>query len=112
MYVGVCRLTLVAPGTRSLKEKRSVLRRIKDRTASKFRVSIAEVDLQDVLPKMVIGFAVVSSSGELAEGLLDGIIGFIANIGVAQIIGDERDVFLFDGGDFSQVDEWVSGKYE
>ena len=112
MYVGVCRLTLVAPGTRSLKEKRSVLRRIKDRTASKFRVSVAEVDLQDVLQKIVVGFAVVSASGELAESLVDGIIRFIDSIGVAQIIGDDRDVFQFEDGDFSQIDEWVSGKYE
>ena len=112
MYVGVCRLTLVAPGTRSRKEKRSILRRIKDRTASRYRVSVAEVDLQEVLSKMVIGFAVVSSSGELAESLLEGIIGFIAGIGVAQIIGDDREVFRFEDGDFSAVDEWVSGKYE
>jgi len=112
MYVGVCRLTLVAPGTRSLKEKRSVLRRIKDRTANKFRVSIAEVDLQDVWQKAVVGFSVVSASGGLAEALLDGIVKFIANLGVAQIIGDDREVFQFEDGDFSSVDEWVSGKYD
>jgi uncharacterized protein YlxP (DUF503 family) len=112
MYVGVCRLTLVAPGTRSLKEKRSWLRRIKDRTASKFRVSVAEVDLQDVWQKAVIGYAVVSGSRPVAESLLDSILGFIESMGVAQIIGDDREVFRFEDGDFGAVDEWVSGKYE
>ena len=43
MVVGVCRVTLMVPESHSLKEKRMVLRRIKDRVANKFNCAIAEV---------------------------------------------------------------------
>ena len=43
MIVGLCRLTLLVPESHSLKDKRMVLRSIKDRTRRKFNVAIAEV---------------------------------------------------------------------
>ena len=44
MVVGVLRLTLYISESHSLKEKRAVLRKIKDRVRNEFNVSIAECD--------------------------------------------------------------------
>jgi len=44
MRVGVTRISLEALGSQSLKDKRSVLKGIKDRIRSRFNVSISEVD--------------------------------------------------------------------
>ncbi|MGH7473518.1 MAG: DUF503 domain-containing protein, partial [Candidatus Methylomirabilales bacterium] len=42
MVVGTCQLELRMPHTSSLKEKRQILRSIKDRVRNRFNVSIAE----------------------------------------------------------------------
>ena len=48
MVVGVCRISLQLEDCQSLKDKRSVLRRIKDRVNQKWSCAIAEVgDLED-----------------------------------------------------------------
>ena len=49
MVVGVCKVTLMVPESHSLKEKRMVLRRVKDRVANKFNCAIAEVGDQDAM---------------------------------------------------------------
>ncbi len=62
MVVGVIRTELHIHGCGSLKEKRAVLRRIKDRTRSRHNISVAEVDFQDKHQRAALGFAAVSHS--------------------------------------------------
>ncbi len=71
MHVGVMRLSLHVPHARSLKDKRSVVRRFRDRVRSRFDVSIAEVDAQDLLQRAVFGVSVVSSDHAVCERLLE-----------------------------------------
>ena len=47
MFVGVARVTLLIPGALSLKDKRSVLRRLKDRMRDRFACAIAEIGSHD-----------------------------------------------------------------
>lgn len=70
MFVGVLRLTFHLPEARSLKEKRSPVRRFKDRVRSRFDVSIAEVALQDKHQRAVFGVAVVSSDAAVCDSVL------------------------------------------
>jgi uncharacterized protein YlxP (DUF503 family) len=70
MHVGVLRLTFHVPAARSLKEKRSAVRRFKDRIRSRFEVSVAEVDAQDLLQRAVFGVCVVSSEAEVCDSVL------------------------------------------
>ena len=60
MHVGVLRISLHIPHARSLKEKRSVVRRFRDRVRARFEVSIAEVDAQDLLQRAVFGVSVAT----------------------------------------------------
>lgn len=71
MFVGVLRLTFHVPHARSLKDKRSVVRRFRDRVRAKFDVSIAEVDAQDLHQKAVFGVAVVSSDAAVCDSVLE-----------------------------------------
>ena len=71
MHVGVMRLTFHIPHARSLKEKRAVVRRFRDRVRARFDVSIAEVDAQDAHQRAVFGVAVVSSDASLCDKLLE-----------------------------------------
>jgi len=70
VYVGVLRLTFHVPHARSLKEKRSVVRRFRDRVRSRFDVSIAEVGAQDLLQRAVFGVSVVSGDAKVCDSVL------------------------------------------
>ena len=55
MTVAIARVTLVLAAARSLKDKRSVVKRLKDLVRQKFNVSIAEVDAHDNWQRAVLG---------------------------------------------------------
>ncbi len=86
MKVGVARLALKIPNSQSLKAKRKVLRSILDKTRSRFKVSIAEVDKQDKWQLSIIGFAYVSAEGKHADEVVQKVIHFIEGLNVAYII--------------------------
>jgi uncharacterized protein YlxP (DUF503 family) len=70
MFVGVLRLTFHVPHARSLKEKRRVVRKFRDRVRARFDVSIAEVASQDKLQRAVFGVSVVSSDARVCDSVL------------------------------------------
>ena len=105
MVVGVCRITLMVPESHSLKEKRMVLRRIKDRTRLKFNVAIAEVGDQDAWQSAQIGFAVVANEQGFVASMVDKIAKFIEDLGIAKVMDDEKDYVNYGDGEMS-ADAW------
>ena len=93
MTVGIARLTLYIPDSHSLKEKRMVLRRVKDRTRGKFNVAVAEVEDNDVWQRAVLGLAVVGNEGRFVESALDEVIRFVE--GQAEVTNTEREIQNF-----------------
>ena len=77
MVVGVCQMSLSLPGVNALKAKRSIVRRLLDRTSNRFNVAAAEVDQQDTHRIAVLGFAVVSGDRRHANSMLESITGFV-----------------------------------
>lgn len=61
MLVGVCTLELRLPQANSLKDKRRVIKSIRDRVRSRYNVSIAEVDRQDNHKFAILALAMVSN---------------------------------------------------
>jgi len=88
--VGIARLTFYLPDSHSLKEKRMVLRRVKDRTRQKFNVAIAEVEDNDVWQRAVVGLAVVGNERRFVESALDEVIRFVR--GEAEVTNAEREL--------------------
>ena len=70
MAVGILRITLYLPDSRSLKDKRRVLRSVKDRLRGQFNVSVAEIDDLDLWQKATIAVALVSKDVRHADMLL------------------------------------------
>jgi uncharacterized protein YlxP (DUF503 family) len=58
------------PDSQSLKDKRQIIRSVKDKMQKKFHISAAEVDLQDSLTFAQIGGALVSNSQTYGETVL------------------------------------------
>ena len=92
MHVGVCIIHLRLASSHSLKEKRRIIKSIKDRVKSKFNVSIAEVDALDNWQWAVIGVACISNDSGFANSVLSNVVDFIENIRVAELIDYEIEI--------------------
>jgi uncharacterized protein len=93
MTVGIARLTLFLPEAHSLKEKRMVLRRVKDRAQQKFNLAIAEVGENDLWQRVVLGVAVIGGERRFVESALDEVVRFVRN--EAEVINVEREIQTF-----------------
>ena len=70
MSVGVLVIEILVYASSSLKEKRFVLRSIKDRLKKKFNVAISEIDYQDKWQRSKIGIVTISNQqGHVQESL-------------------------------------------
>lgn len=87
MVIGVLKLTLHIPESGSLKDKRRVLRSLKDRLRNKFNVSVAEVDDHDLWQKATVAVALVASDRRHADEILQKILNTVESWGLAEIIG-------------------------
>ncbi len=79
MNVGVCQVKLRLPENLSLKGKRQVLKSITSRVGSKFNVSVAEVDDQDLWQLATIGIWCVSNDKRHTNEVLSKIVEFITD---------------------------------
>jgi hypothetical protein len=71
VFVGVLTLVFHVPHARSLKDKRAVVRKFRDRVRARFDVAIAEVASQDLLQRAVFGVAVVSAEASVCDSVLE-----------------------------------------
>jgi hypothetical protein len=86
MHVGICTLHFRIISSHSLKEKRRIIKSIKDRVRSKFNVSIAEVDALDSWQWAVIGIACVSNDSGFANSVLSNVVSFVEDMRMAELI--------------------------
>ena len=70
MVVSMLQVVFELVDVTSIKEKRQIVRSIKDKIQRKYRVSIAEVDLQDRLSFCHLGVAHVSNDKKLGESIM------------------------------------------
>jgi uncharacterized protein YlxP (DUF503 family) len=66
LVIALLSIELFVPGSQSLKDKRMVLRRIKDRV-KKFNVAVAEVEHQDLWQRAGLAVVTVSSDQQHAD---------------------------------------------
>jgi uncharacterized protein len=75
MPVGLLTLELHIPDAQSLKDKRQVLRSLKDKLRRQFNVAVAELDHQDVWQRSVVGVVTLSNEekhvNEVLQKVLD-----------------------------------------
>lgn len=93
MFVGVARFELhLLSKPSSLKEKRAIVRRLRDRIRSRLDISASEVGDQDLHHRAVIGVACVSGDQEAARALLEGAERLIASEPEVEILEREAEV--------------------
>ena len=70
MFVGVARFDLRLPGCTSLKDKRSIVRRLQSVLVQKFRCAFAEVEHQDLRQRATVGVSVIAATSFHAKRVL------------------------------------------
>jgi len=74
MVVGVLRAELAILEAVTLKDKRRVIKSVKDRIISRHKVSVAEVDRLDQRQAAVLAVAMVASDSRFVQSCLDKIV--------------------------------------
>ncbi|MBN1946572.1 MAG: DUF503 domain-containing protein [Bradymonadales bacterium] len=95
MFVGLAELIIAIPGADNLKAKRSVIRKVIERTRSRFSVAVAETGLQDKWQRAQVGIALVGNQHRMVQSTLDKIIHFIEELYMVSILDVYKDVSVF-----------------
>ncbi|HWO87527.1 MAG TPA: DUF503 domain-containing protein [Gemmatimonadales bacterium] len=90
MVVGVARWELFLAGSQSLKDKRRVVKSLKDRLQARYGVSAAEVDHQDLWQRASLAAAVVSGEPSHVEQVLAACDRLVQSEAGATVVAVER----------------------
>jgi uncharacterized protein YlxP (DUF503 family) len=91
VVVSILHFVVDLPDIGSIKEKRQIVQSVKNRLQNKFKISVAEVDLQDSRRFAEIGAAVISNSKQYGESVLHKALQFAENF----VPGRIRDTRIF-----------------
>jgi uncharacterized protein YlxP (DUF503 family) len=92
MVIGSGLIELWIAESRSLKEKRGVLKRILQRTRNTFNVSIAEVGENDSWKRAKVGFCIVGNDSRYVNGKVDHILSFIDDLQLAEVLNSRIEI--------------------
>ncbi|RMG44983.1 MAG: DUF503 domain-containing protein [Acidobacteria bacterium] len=92
MRVGILVVEIFLPGCASLKDKRRVVRAVKDRTRHRHNVAAAEVDHQERRQRATIAFASVAGADGQLDQLFDRIVAEVEEIVPGGVRVTERDI--------------------
>ena len=96
MFVGLARFDIHIPESSSLKYKRSIIKSMVKRTEKRLNVSIAEVGLNDLWQRSLIGAAVVGGSEAMVKKGLDLIQAELERGWDVEITSIQKKVISFD----------------
>jgi hypothetical protein len=85
MVVSMLKFIIEMPESFSLKDKRRVVRSLKDRLMKKYKLSVSEIDLHNSITYAQLGAALVSNSRRYGESVLEKAVDFIEQEGVGRL---------------------------
>lgn len=90
--IGVLKVGLFLPMARSLKEKRMVLKSLKDRVRARFNVSIAEIDHHDKWQRAVLAICMAGNDAKFLDSSLQTVLRFVETDRIAQLTEHEFEI--------------------
>ena len=96
MLVAVAQFELFMPYNHSLKEKRQILNKLKEKVYQKMKLTIGEVDHHELWQRASLGMAVVGSEAAVLDSLLTRTMNFIVSLNLGEVSAENRDIFQYD----------------
>jgi len=93
MFVGVCTIELHIPESGSLKTKRHSLKSMKDRIRSRFNVSVAEIDHNDLWQRASLAVAVVGNDKAYLNQTLDHVLDLVRSVPEVNLLDHHIEIF-------------------
>jgi hypothetical protein len=93
MIIGTLTVRLALREAHSLKDKRHVIKGLKDRLRSKFNVSVAEVDHQDEWQRAQLGIAMVGTDSRYVNSVLSSVVEHLRFVPGAELVDYELEMF-------------------
>lgn len=98
MIVGILQFELAVHDAESLKDKRRVVRSLKDRLHREHLVSVAEIGALDDMSRAMLGVALVGHDGKRIGAVLDSICAKLRDLPDAELVGMARELLRGEGG--------------
>jgi uncharacterized protein YlxP (DUF503 family) len=123
LIVGILQFELVIHDAQSLKDKRRVVRSVKDRLHREHQVSVAEVDALDRMDLAVLGLAMVGGDGRHVAQTLDRITEKLRGLHDAELGRVSRELLYGQSGreveaedraedEFGEIEREMLGRFE
>ena len=93
MPIGLLTLEIHIPDAQSLKDKRQVLRSLKDRLRGHFNVAVAELDHQDLWQRSLVGVVAISGDAKHLEQSMAAVAAESERVLGRDLIGQEIEYF-------------------
>ena len=86
MVVGICKIDFLIHDNHSLKGKRKVVKAIVGKVSSRFNISIAEIENNDLWQRGSLGIATISNDEKFTNSMLDKVLNFIDGLNLIDIV--------------------------
>jgi len=93
VIVGTLKLRLVLRESHSLKDKRRVIKSLKDTLSNKFNISVAETDEQDVWQTAQVGVAAVGTDGPFVQSVLTSVVNYVRFFGGVELVDAQQELY-------------------
>ena len=92
MVVGVLQIRLLIRDAQSLKDKRRVVKGLRDRLRNEFNVSASEVDALDLRQTAVLGVALATNDRRFADQVLAKVVDYVRRAPGAELVDYETEI--------------------
>lgn len=91
MVVGLLQVEMHVPNAQSLKDKRAVLKRLKDQLRGRFNVAVAEVNSNDTWQRATVGISALGDDRAYVAGLLEDVTEWLRSTRLVALIRVDQD---------------------
>lgn len=92
MIIGVLSVELTILEAQSLKDKRRVIKGLKERLRHRYNVSVAEIDYLDTHKRCLLGISMVSKDSRVVHSQLDKLVDTIRQTRGLTLIDYQREI--------------------
>ena len=92
MVVGILQLRLMIRDAQSLKDKRRIVRSLRDRIRNRFNVSVSEVDSLDQRQQATLGIALATNDRVFADQVLAKVVDLVRATPGAVLVDYETEI--------------------